>query len=143
MKRGWDKRGLLLLVVAALCSMFAGAVMANRLPFRGESYEELKIFTEVLSYVEANYVDDVMPEKLMHGAIRGMLRSLDSHSSFMPPEVYREMQVETEGKFGGLGIEITIRDDILTVVSPISVWANSTWRFLILRPISDFPVRRE
>lgn len=119
MKRRWDKRGLLLLITATLCSMFAGAVMANRLPFRGQSYEELRIFTEVLSYVEANYVDEVVPKKLLRGAIRGMLRSLDTHSSFMPPEMYREMQVETEGKFGGLGIEITIRNDILTVVSPI------------------------
>jgi carboxyl-terminal processing protease len=93
--------------------------MANRLPFQGDSYEELKTFTEVLSYVEANYVQEVEPEKLIHGAIRGMLRTLDSHSSFMPPALYREMQVETEGQFGGLGIEITIRDDILTVVSPI------------------------
>ncbi len=119
MIKGWDKRGLLLLVSAALFCMFAGAVMAKRLPFRGESYDELKVFTEVLSYVEANYVQEVEPEKLIHGAIRGMLRSLDTHSSFMPPEVYREMRVETEGKFGGLGIEITVRDDVLTVVSPI------------------------
>lgn len=119
MQRAREKRGLLLFVVAALISVLAGAVMAKRLPFQGESYENLKIFTEVLSYVEANYVQEVEPEKLIYGAINGMLRSLDSHSSFMPPDVYREMQVETEGHFGGLGIEITIRDDILTVVSPI------------------------
>lgn len=119
MIKRWDKQGLVWLGIVALGCLFAGAVMANRLPFQGDSYEELKTFTEVLSYVEANYVQEVEPEKLIHGAIRGMLRTLDSHSSFMPPEVYREMQVETEGKFGGLGIEITIRDDILTVVSPI------------------------
>jgi len=117
--RARDKRGLLLFVVAALLSMFAGAVMAKRLPFQGESYEDLKIFTEVLSYVEANYVQEVEPQKLVHGAIRGMLRTLDAHSSYMPPDVYREMQVETEGRFGVLGFEITIRDEILTVVSPI------------------------
>ena len=119
MIKRWDKQGLVWLGIVALGCLFAGAVMANRLPFQGDSYEELKTFTEVLSYVEANYVQEVEPEKLIHGAIRGMLRTLDSHSSFMPPAVYREMQVETEGKFGGLGIEITIRDDILTVVSPI------------------------
>jgi carboxyl-terminal processing protease len=119
MIKRWDKQGLVWLGIVALGCLFAGAVMANRLPFQGDSYEELKTFTEVLSYVEANYVQEVEPEKLIHGAIRGMLRTLDSHSSFMPPEIYREMQVETEGKFGGLGIEITIRDDILTVVSPI------------------------
>lgn len=118
-QRAREKRGLLLFVMAALISMLTGAVMAKRLPFQGESYENLKIFTEVLSYVEANYVQEVEPEKLIHGAIRGMLRTLDAHSSYMPPDVYREMQVETEGQFGGLGIEITIRDDVLTVVSPI------------------------
>ena len=118
-KRARNKQGLFFILAAALLSIFTGAVMAKRLPFQGESYENLKIFTEVLSYVEANYVQEVESEKLVYGAIRGMLRSLDTHSSFMPPAVYREMQVETEGKFGGLGIEITIRDDILTVVSPI------------------------
>jgi carboxyl-terminal processing protease len=119
LQRARDKRVLLLVIAAALLSMFTGAVMAKRLPFQGEAYENLKVFTEVLSYIEANYVEEVEPEKLMHGAIRGMLRVLDPHSSFMPQDVYREMQVETEGRFGGLGIEITIRDDILTVVSPI------------------------
>ena len=113
------KRLLLLILAAAFLSVLTGAVMAKRLPFQTEAYENLKIFTEVLSYVEANYVEEVEAEKIVYGAIRGMLRTLDPHSSFMPPDVYREMQVETEGRFGGLGIEITIRDDILTVVSPI------------------------
>jgi carboxyl-terminal processing protease len=114
-----NQRLLWVILAVALVSVLTGAVMAKRLPFQSEAYENLKIFTEVLSYVEANYVEEVEPEKLVHGAIRGMLRTLDPHSSFMPQDVYREMQVETEGRFGGLGIEITIRDDILTVVSPI------------------------
>ena len=106
-------------IIVVLVSICTGVVMANRHPFQSERYEDLKIFTEVLSYVEANYVEEVEPERVIHGAIRGMLRSLDPHSSFMPPEMFGEMQVETEGRFGGLGIEITIRDDVLTVVSPI------------------------
>jgi carboxyl-terminal processing protease len=106
-------------IIVVLVGMCTGVVMANRHPFQSERYEDLKIFTEVLSYVEANYVEDVEPERVIHGAIRGMLRSLDPHSSFMPPEMFGEMQVETEGRFGGLGIEITIRDDVLTVVAPI------------------------
>jgi len=114
-----EKQVVLVLLAAVLVSMFAGAVMAKRLPSQGGIYEQLKVFTEALSYVESNYVDEVEPEKAIHGAIRGMLRTLDPHSSFMPPDVYREMQVETEGRFGGLGIEITMRDDVLTVVSPI------------------------
>jgi carboxyl-terminal processing protease len=119
LQRAREKRLLLLIVAAALMCVLTGAVMAKRLPFQSEAYENLKVFTEVLSYVEANYVEEIEPEKLVHGAIRGMLRTLDPHSSYMPPDVYREMQVETEGRFGGLGIEISIRDDILTVVSPI------------------------
>ena len=119
LRRVGDKRVLLLILAAVLLSMYTGVVMAKRSPFQNETYENLKVFTEVLSYVEANYVEEVDPNKLVQGAIRGMLRTLDPHSSFMPPEVYREMQIETEGRFGGLGIEITIRDDILTVVSPI------------------------
>jgi len=114
-----EKRVVLMLLAAVLVSMFAGAVMAKRLPSQGGVYEQLKVFTEALSYVESNYVEEVEPDKVIHGAIRGMLRTLDPHSSFMPPDVYREMQVETEGRFGGLGIEITMRDDVLTVVSPI------------------------
>ena len=106
-------------IIVVLVSICTGVVMANRHPFQSERYEDLKIFTEVLSYVEANYVEEVEPERVIHGAIRGMLRSLDPHSSFMPPEMFGEMQVETEGRFGGLGIEITIRDDVLTVVAPI------------------------
>jgi carboxyl-terminal processing protease len=114
-----DRRVLMLIVAAVLLSVFAGGVMAKRLPLQSGAYENLKVFTEVLSYIEANYVDEVEPEKLVQGAIRGMLKTLDPHSSFMPQDVYREMQVETEGRFGGLGIEITVRDDVLTVVAPI------------------------
>jgi carboxyl-terminal processing protease len=113
------KRIVLMLLVAVLVSMCAGVVMAKRLPAQGGVYEQLKVFTEALSYVESNYVEEVESEKVIQGAIRGMLKTLDPHSSFMPPDVYREMQVETEGRFGGLGIEITMRDDVLTVVSPI------------------------
>jgi carboxyl-terminal processing protease len=69
--------------------------------------------------VQSNYVEDIENKKLVEGAIKGMLKALDPHTSYMPPEMYKEMQVETEGHFGGLGIEITIRDDLLIVVSPI------------------------
>jgi carboxyl-terminal processing protease len=84
-----------------------------------DTYEKLKVFTEVLSLIQSNYVDDVNSKELMYGAIKGMLESLDPYSSFMPPEAFKEMQVETQGSFGGLGIEITVKDRMLTVVSPI------------------------
>ncbi|MBI5789592.1 MAG: S41 family peptidase [Candidatus Schekmanbacteria bacterium] len=86
---------------------------------KDDSYKQLKTFTEVLRLVENNYVEEVENKELYYGAIRGMLNSLDSHSAFMPPEIYKEMQVETKGSFGGLGIEITIRKNRLTVVAPI------------------------
>lgn len=85
----------------------------------GATYEQLRLFTEVLSIVQNQYVDEVPPRELIYSAIKGTLRGLDPHSSFLDPDSYREMQVETSGSFGGLGIEITLRDDILTVVAPI------------------------
>ena len=91
-----------------------------------ETYAHLKLFTEVLSLVESNYVEVVDPKKLIYGAIKGMLKELDPHTSFMSEEMYGEMQVETKGEFGGLGITISIVDDILTVVSPIE--DTPAWR---------------
>jgi carboxyl-terminal processing protease len=82
-------------------------------------YEYIKLYTDTLSLVQKNYVEEVEIKKLVYGSIKGMLSDLDPHSSFMPPEMFKEMQVETTGSFGGLGIEITIRDGVLTVVSPI------------------------
>ena len=83
------------------------------------TYKNLKTFNEVLDMVEKNYVEDVEAKTLIQGAINGMLRSLDPHSAFMTPDMYRELEVETRGSFGGIGIEITILKDVLTVVSPI------------------------
>lgn len=82
-------------------------------------YQELQLFTDVLAIVRRSYVEEVKMKDLIYGAINGMLAALDPHSSFMPPDVYREMKIDTRGEFGGLGIEITIRDGVLTVVSPI------------------------
>ncbi|MBI4389390.1 MAG: PDZ domain-containing protein [Nitrospinae bacterium] len=84
-----------------------------------DTYERLKVFSEILSLLETSYVEEVNNENLVNGAIRGMLRTLDPHTTYLPPESYKEMQVETSGKFGGLGIEISIKNGILTVVSPI------------------------
>ncbi len=84
-----------------------------------DTYKELKLFSEVLDLVERNYVRTVEPKKLIYGAIDGMLKALDPHSSFLRPEDYKELQIETKGSFSGIGIEISIKDGILTVVSPI------------------------
>lgn len=83
------------------------------------SYEKLKVFSEVLSLVESNYVESVDSEELIEGAIKGIMKTLDPHTTYLPPESYKEMRVETTGKFGGLGIEISLRKGILTVITPI------------------------
>jgi carboxyl-terminal processing protease len=82
-------------------------------------YRNLKAFNEVLDIVEKNYVEPVDSKTLLQGAINGMIKNLDPHSSYMTPEMYKELESETRGSFGGIGIEITIHKDILTVVSPI------------------------
>jgi carboxyl-terminal processing protease len=84
-----------------------------------ESYEGLETFTNILSIIQKNYVDDVQTKQLIEGAINGMLASLDPHSAYLTPDLYKELQVDTRGSFGGLGIEITNRNGLLTVVSPI------------------------
>jgi carboxyl-terminal processing protease len=84
-----------------------------------ESYENIEVFTNILAIVQKNYVDAVTTKQLIEGAINGMLTALDPHSAYLTPDLYRELQVDTQGSFGGLGIEITVKNGILTVVSPI------------------------
>ncbi|MDH3258778.1 MAG: S41 family peptidase [Deltaproteobacteria bacterium] len=82
-------------------------------------YEKLKIFSDAIAIVQNNYVEDVDSQEVVYGAIKGMLQTLDPHSSFMTPDMFKEMEVETKGSFGGLGIEIGVRDGALTIISPI------------------------
>jgi carboxyl-terminal processing protease len=84
-----------------------------------DTYQELDTFANVLAIVQKNYVEPVSTKKLIDGAITGMLASLDPHSAYLTPDLYRDLEVETRGSFGGLGIEITIRNGALTVVAPI------------------------
>jgi carboxyl-terminal processing protease len=84
-----------------------------------DAYQNIETFANVLTLVQKNYVDDVTTEQLIDGAINGMLSSLDPHSAYLTPDLYKELQVDTRGSFGGLGIEISLRNGVLTVVSPI------------------------
>jgi carboxyl-terminal processing protease len=84
-----------------------------------ETYEELKVFSEVLTQIQKHYVEEAKVKDLVQGAIRGMLSTLDPHSAYMTPEMYREIQVETKGEFGGVGIQIGIKDNRLAVIAPI------------------------
>jgi len=107
--------GFMLVVATVMGTSIATKVLATQ----SETYEKLKIFSEVLYLIQTNYVEEVDIQEVIYGGIHGMLKVLDPHSSFMPPDVYSEMQVETRGNFGGLGIQIAIKDDQLTVIAPI------------------------
>jgi len=84
-----------------------------------DTYENLETFAGIMAIVQRHYVDEVGTKDLVEGAIRGMIASLDPHSAYLTPEGYKELQIETRGEFGGLGIELTVRDSILTIVTPI------------------------
>src|SRR5512139_413279 len=113
-----------LVTIALVCVMTGVVVFGSRFVGRvsavaKETYENIELFTNVLALVQKNYVDPVTTKQLMDGAITGMLAALDPHSAYLPPDLYKELQVDTRGSFGGLGIEITTRNNVLTVVSPI------------------------
>ncbi len=108
---------LLLLLLAGVWVTF-GKGIGNPV-FGGESYENLRVFAEALSLVEKNYVDETKTKDLVYGAIKGMLSELDPHTNFMSPQNYKEMQVDTKGEFGGLGIQISMKDKKLVVIAPI------------------------
>jgi carboxyl-terminal processing protease len=107
-------------VALGVCIFVIGDIAVRRaqaLP--DDTYKELQTFANVLAIVQKNYVEPVSTKDLINGAITGMLSSLDPHSAYLTPDLYRDLEVETRGSFGGLGIEITIKNDVLTVVSPI------------------------
>ncbi len=91
-----------------------------------EKYENLELFQKIYQFVQTNYVDQVGDKQLMEGAIKGMLETLDPHSSFLTAEIYREMKNDTSGRFGGLGIEIGMKNDAIVVVAPME--DTPAWR---------------
>ena len=84
-----------------------------------DHYLNLQLFAKVMNLIQQYYVDEVDTKKLIYGGIKGMLQELDPHTNFLPPDIYQEFENETSGQFGGLGIEVTIQDGILTIISPI------------------------
>ncbi len=86
---------------------------------KDDLYSQIELFSYALTTIQSEYVDEQKPKDLIYGSLKGMLSSLDPHSQFLDPDDYKELKTETQGKFGGLGIEISIRDGILTVISPL------------------------
>ncbi|MCK5708724.1 MAG: S41 family peptidase [Candidatus Aureabacteria bacterium] len=111
--------GFLFLILLGITLAFGNQTKNNLADTKNELYEKLHLFADVLTIVKKNYVKDVSSKDLIYGALSGALHSLDAHSQFMDPVMYKAMKVDTEGHFGGLGIEITIREGILTVISPM------------------------
>src|SRR5919197_6331104 len=117
-----EKHGMpvaLLLIGVVLGFFLAGQWVPTVSAVPRQDYESLEAFTNILSIVRKNYVEEVDTKNLVNGAINGMLSSLDPHSAYLTPELYKDLQMDTQGRFGGLGIEITVKNGILTVVSPI------------------------
>ena len=86
---------------------------------QGEFYKKIDLFGDVLEKIESDYIDEIDKSKIMDSAINGVLQSLDPYSAYMSPEVYKEMQTDTKGEFGGLGIEVGMEAGVVKVISPI------------------------
>jgi len=106
-------------ILAAVLAISSIAISGMEKKKKDDLYRQVGLFSDTLAIIETDYVDEVKPRDLIYGALKGMLSSLDPHSQFMDPETYNELKVDTEGKFGGLGIEITVKDGLLTVITPI------------------------
>ena len=108
-----------ILAAGVIVGGFAFVLPATAQNNNSETYRQLNLFGDVFERVRADYVEDVSDEELIEAAINGMLTSLDPHSSYLSPKNFKDMQVQTRGEFGGLGIEVTMENGYVKVVSPI------------------------
>ena len=104
---------------ALLTTQIAGPLVAQEAGKNASVYEQLELFGNVFERVRADYVEAPEDKKLIEAAINGMLTSLDPHSSFLSSDAYEDMQTQTRGSFGGLGIEVSQEEGMVKVVSPI------------------------
>ena len=117
LKRYWKTYTLGFILILVLFIMAETGFQVRA--FAQERYADLQNFSKVLNLVQQYYVEEVDTKKLIYGAVKGMLRELDPHTNFMPPEIFKDFETETSGEFGGLGIEISLQNGILTIISPI------------------------
>jgi len=108
-----------ILTAAFAGGLFVAAGVGPAVAASSETYRQLNLFGDVFERIRSDYVEEVDDPDLVESAINGMLRSLDPHSSYLNPKTYRDMQVQTRGEFGGLGIEVTMENGLVKVVSPI------------------------
>lgn len=111
------------LVMVVMLMMFSMGAVYNAFPSAKKSldstYDQLKMLVDVMTIIRDNYVEERETKELIVGALKGMVKTLDPYSQFMEPDSYKEMKTETEGHFGGLGIRISMRDEWLTVITPL------------------------
>jgi carboxyl-terminal processing protease len=111
---------LWMVMVAAVVFWTIGSGFWGNLAAKDDdTYEELKIFADVIQLIQKEYVDEVNTKELIQNAIQGMVQSLDPHSSLLPPDAFEDLQIDTKGKFTGIGIHITMKDGFVTVITPI------------------------
>ena len=108
-----------IVVITAFVVLFVCTQVFAKQSENDKLYKNIELFSEAIVTIQSEYVKDVDSKDLIYGALSGMLSSLDGYSQFLTPENFKEMEIETKGEFGGLGIEIGIRDGVLTVISPI------------------------
>lgn len=107
-------------MLVLLAALVSGEIAASRKAARADvAYGKIKIFGDILDVIRNNYVEEPDVDELFQGAIKGMLQTLDPHSSYLTPDMLKHVEVETKGVFGGLGIEIGVKDGVLTVIAPI------------------------
>ena len=116
-----------LVLFASALFIFSSIVLSeNSKKKNDELYRQLGVFSDALAIIQSEYVKEVNPKDLIHGALKGMLASLDSHSQFLDQDAYNDLKVGAKGRFGGVGIELTIKDGLLTVITPIE--DTPAWR---------------
>ena len=111
--------GLVSLALVGVFALDAGPSRGGAEAASSETYRQLDLFGDVFERVRADYVEEPVDSELIDNAINGMLTSLDPHSSYLNPKTFRDMQVQTRGEFGGLGIEVTMEQGFVKVVAPI------------------------
>ncbi|MBI3616800.1 MAG: S41 family peptidase [Candidatus Omnitrophica bacterium] len=121
------KRFLFVVVgILAFLSVATVAICQIDRKVKDDLYAQIELYSYALTTIQADYVEEKTPKDLIYGSLRGMLSSLDPHSQFLDPDEYAELKTETQGKFGGLGIEIAIRDGLLTIITPLD--DTPAWR---------------
>ena len=115
MKKNFNLKKILILTTVIFLN-FCNATYSQNID---KLYEKIDLFSEVLEKIQDEYVEEVDQSEVMDSAINGVLQSLDPYSGYMSPKIFKEMQTETTGKFGGLGIEVTMESGVVKVITPI------------------------